>query len=123
VPGIFNRAIFNDAIFNTAPVPVTDQPAGGSERHRVYPRWPRTKEQIRKEREALGIIPVKVERVIEKVAAAVVDDQVAASKALHREFERNRIAYRALYAEILRLKIELKRRQQDDEVAVLMLIH
>lgn len=128
--GIFNREIFNDAIFNTAAVAVAQQASGGGWLP-PNPRRPyrlRVEEEVRKKREALGEIPKRVSAAIAKVARQSLADEidVAVESALHRELDRLRLAYRAKYAEILRLEIEAQRiakaRRDDDEIAVLLLM-
>lgn len=121
MPGIFNRAIFNDAIFNTAQVSGGYQYIGGD--FDIGRR--RSKEELQEQREALGIIPKAVEKVIAKVARqeASNDLEIALTTALHRELDKARLSYRTKYAEVLRLEVEARRiRQQDDEVAILLLI-
>ncbi len=117
MPGIFNRSIFNDAIFNTAQVVV--EGGGGGWIHEYRGSY---RERIRAERERLGIIPKAVEQAIAKVVRR--DEPGRASEiALHRELDRLRLAYKAKYTEILRLELEARCRSDDDEEALLLLIH
>lgn len=92
------------------------------------------KERVREERERLGIIP----KAVEKVIAKVVEQQIALPErnldaALHRALERKNLAYKALYAEVVRLemarqvealeseRIALKRQRDEDEILILLL--
>jgi hypothetical protein len=81
-----------------------------------------TKEGRRKERERLGILPKAVEKVIAQVAERkVAQPDLQLDAALHRALDRKALAYRALYAEILRQRIAQIERE-DEEVALLLLM-
>ena len=85
--------------------------------------WPepkiRTKKELKAERERLGIIPKKVEKVIERVAVQYLERPDAnAENMLHAALERQNLAYRALYFELLKLKIA----EDDDEDDVLLML-
>lgn len=95
------------------------------------------RERIHAERERLGIIPKAVAKVIEQVAERkVADPELVIERALHLALERKALAYRAYYAEALRQRIEAKReieakvaldiqqrQQEDEEVALVLLLH
>jgi hypothetical protein len=120
VAGIFNRAIFNDAIFNTdgvSPAVIAVAPTGGW----LYDPFP----DYRKRIEEIGPVPKRVEQAIQKIARRKVDDEleIAVEAALHRELDRLRLAYRAKYTELLKLHIAAMRARQDDELALVLLIH
>lgn len=99
-------------------------------------------EEKRAERERLGILPPEIKRAVEVVAriearnpvAATADDSRAAVEALARELERDEIAWRDFYADLLREELrrligdELAQRmlalieEQDEEQAILLLM-
>ena len=94
-------------------------------------------EDKRREREALGILPAEVERIVEVVARIEARDlsdgaEQRAIEALARELEQENIAWREAYAEAMRdvlrqiIDAELRDRlrrwneEQDEEAAMLM---
>jgi len=103
-------------------------PQGGARYVGGWVDLPTGRKRSKKEwAEALGLLPVKVQRVVVKVVEEQQDepDEAKWTQALHRALERKNIAYRALYAEILKQRlraIELER-QEEEEVALLLLMH
>jgi hypothetical protein len=122
VAGIFNGSIFNRAIFNTEdvapPAAAAPAPSGGWNYDPFPDRFRRRIEEIK--------VPERVDKAIQKVARKEVNDEleVAAEAALHREIDKLRLSYKAKYTELLRLHIAaMKARQDDDELALMLLLH
>lgn len=97
----------------TSPV-VVDTGGGGGIFHLDRRR---TKDELRADRERFGVIPKKVEQVIQRLALAP-DSSV--EKALETELKRLRLVYRDRYAELLRYEIQ---RRDEDEIVLLLLMH
>lgn len=118
--GIFNASVFNNAIFNTAEVAaeVFNRPAGW---YPQAPQW-KTAEERREERERLGIIPKAAEKVIAQVARTLPPDK-SLEKRLTAAIAAQKLRYRSAYLEIARLEIEKLRQEEDDEIAVLLLMN
>lgn len=122
-----------------APKPSETGWLGGGAGFNVYRQSAAEKQA---ERERLGIIPPEVKRAVEIIARIEARDPVAASdnnsraavEALARELDRDEIAWRDFYADLLRDELrrligdELARRmralidEQDEEQAILLLM-
>jgi hypothetical protein len=76
------------------------------------------KARVRRERERLGIIPKRVEKVIQRVALEQIPDDSARIEALIRAIEASNRTYKAIYAERLRQVMA----RLDEEEALLLLM-
>jgi hypothetical protein len=84
----------------------------------------RTKSEVKAERERLGIIPAKAQKVVEQVARQEHEEpENEWLPALHAALERKNIAYRALYAELLKQEIHRIQAQEEEEIALVLLMH
>jgi hypothetical protein len=87
----------------------------------------RTRAEIAEARRRFGILPAKVQKVIARVVTDQADEPESKwLTALHAALERKNIAYRALYAEVLRDEFMAQAQaQRDDEdvLAMILLMH
>lgn len=124
---VFDGAVFDGPIvFDTGALVVAGGPqfGGGWVEQLVAKQGrSRTKEELREERERLGILPRRVAQVIQKIAVQQVQEPTNPDAALHRALDRLHLAYRAYYAEVLRKQIEIERQQREDEEVLLLLMH
>lgn len=122
--GIFNPAIFNNAVFNTSsatPTAVVNYSGGFA--HLPSGRR-KTREEVRAERERFGILPAKVQKVVAKVVREERDESLEqAVTALHAALERKNIAFRAHYAEAMKAQLRRRRDQEDEAIAIVLLLH
>ena len=108
-------------ISGAAPVPpvVVTPNSGGYD---LYTGRKKTAYEVRKDREKFGVIPKKVEKIIERVAVQYVDNQDSNyENMLHAALERQNQAYKALYLEVLRNKIAEE--LEEEEVTLLLMLH
>lgn len=105
---------WGDAWGSTPTVVVAEGGGGGI----LHVGRTRTREQVRAERERVGILPQRVQQVIRQVALETTPQNAEAD--LRCELEAANRTYKALYAEILRR--EMQRLQDDEEEALLLLM-
>jgi hypothetical protein len=128
VVGIFNRAIFNDAIFNTAAAAAVtpERNAGGYGAFwagHVKTKKERQEAIERIEAQIRGPQKKAVAKAIVKVADQALEREADAFREiLVLELEAQSLRYQAQYLKLLREEVR-RQREQDDEVALLMLMH
>jgi hypothetical protein len=124
--GIFNASIFNNAIFNTAevaPPAAAERNAGGYGAFwagHVKTKKERQEAIERIEAQIRGPQKQAIAEAIVKVAEMPREDY---AEALAVELESQALKYKKLYGRLLREEVRRKAREDDDEVAILMLMH
>lgn len=122
---VFDRAVFDPLVFDCGAAAVVESFSGGF-LHLPTGRV-RTREELTEARRRFGILPAKVQKVVAKVVADQRDepDEAEWTRALHAALERKNLAYRALYAEVLRQEIRalVALQREDEDVLALLLLH
>ncbi len=112
---VFDGAVFDSVVFDTGAVVVQQQPSGGW----VLPLPGKSRKRVHEERIALGILPEPVQEVVRALTPTTTIQE--APDRLLAALERQNIEFKALYAEVLRQ--EIARQAEEEEVAILLLMH
>jgi len=125
VAGIFNSGIFNRAIFNTAAVAQAETLGTGGYPQRRWTGYARSEKERKRVIERIEAqIRGPQKKAVAKVIARVVEQEPEdLSEVLLIQLEAEALKFKALYLDILREEVRRKEREDDDEVAILMLMH
>jgi len=120
---------FQPLAFQPAYQQVSGTPSGGAHYTGGWYDLPtgrrKSKKELRKEREAWGILPKEVQTVIKRVAVQYVeepDTSEADTEALILAFSRAELSYKAQYAELYRQQVQniLLQMKEDEEIFLLL---
>jgi hypothetical protein len=122
---VFDSAVFDAAMYDTgSEVPEPPAPASQQQTYHFFPQYrAKTKKEVREERERLGIIPKTAAQVIERVAKQPNLEPLLqeAEAVLRAAIDKARLKYREHYLQLL--QAEIRKRIEQDEEDILLLMH